>query len=1507
MPKYDVEYPDGKKYTFESKKPLTKAEMEKAVQEYAQVVTEKKVGDVTERTITAKVGSPTPGAKSPSKLVERFLDEEEPRSKQFIRNAYKDIEATPSKDILDYVNEVFAGRRADRGKMKMGPLKLGSDALDLVRNIALSPVTIPKAVGEAAGLGYKESRQKGEFPGVGMAKNLGLLGLQALPFGGEAVEAYQKSDSLAAFPAQMKESVAKSFSESPVGMGLDVWPGAGVLKKTGQLGSGVVRKVASRRLRPEISMGPMFGPGSSTRRVPPPAQSLPPIPMKARPRGPRPAFHHDPEGMTPPERIRGEREHPDRLRFQDSEPMIREINAVLGRPEETGLSRTPRSMSAWKREIMSNPVTAAEVKRFMDPTNKRPVTSAEELMAMNYAIEKVKDGWYSLLDKADDIEATDPGKARDLRVEAERIAEQLYEMEVTLRKPFVSEASHTLLVQRNFRLHDLWEYDSVLSQVSDYVNYGNKGATIPLTQAGKREFQRITTQIRRRRNALMKKQDEEVLQSEGLAKEWFEANKTLLADEAAATKALKDLKAKRAELLAKLRQRLDKDGDTPSGMVIPVETLLTVAETALMAPAGLLLGVGGGGAGLAKPRAKNPKASAAKAIKEIDKKIEQVSKKKSTLGEQIGERMKSATAELDELGDKPLPPPTPEKKRLSSKGMTREEIRTRAEANKQVASEAATSKRASRKAELERVADNKIESILNNLGGDVVVKPGVAPIISADHVRRLREVTNLKRQVETIKKNLGTYLDKDLMDDLFEKVADEYRKTGNDAAKKILLDATEDARKQVAKERAAERVAKKRESTADARLEKLGEKTSTPKTSSPTTDHGRRVSKLNSIAIAMKKAYDGEAPADEIANAIELAKETYKNDPTPAGYEAAKAQLQQIRVDHRGRKASTKTREKAAEKLNTLGEERPKKVRNYLADEGARQFAQDVKGLDDLAQSYRKKYGVILGEETLSRLFNAAADKIRLDEENYHLPLVKAELQLAVENEVAKHRPFREKFWSGAEELLVNLPRSIMASADISYLGKQVGLAAAAHPVIGAKATVPGATLLAKGARVLKREGGKIKFNSLDEAREYVHAIEAEIVNNATIKYENRDFYTDVAGLDLNVPPPDLKKGWFSLLQGNKLSPLGQEELASSLSRKIPGVGRLVTTSDLAFSVGRNWAATKIFDKIYNHATMTPEDAAYIGKFVNMITGRTNWKEGWTGDLVRGSSGFLFSPRFAASRFEFAGEAIGSLMGLNPFRAPMGATGASAKALRVEMGKIALGYGAFYSAMAAAQMAGLPFEVGTDPRSVTFGTVKLPSGAYFDPLASMKQLLVTAYRATSGEQINLAGKERDVTNFDMWSRYVRSKLNPFWSNLTNMTPTFEPEKWRDYNGKLLAPDAQKHAAELANALGVIPTEKMMSIVAHYDATLSAAKKSLSPLGLSSLIEDVEFYSRKEGLTPEEYGFVVGHVISNALGYTVVNYDANRAENPNRKRGPSNPFSLPDPLSAAKRKMALPSF
>lgn len=404
----------------------------------------------------------------------------------------------------------------------------------------------------------------------------------------------------------------------------------------------------------------------------------------------------------------------------------------------------------------------------------------------------------------------------------------------------------------------------------------------------------------------------------------------------------------------------------------------------------------------------------------------------------------------------------------------------------------------------------------------------------------------------------------------------------------------------------------------------------------------------------------------------------------------------------------------------------------------------------------KEKYEKRLSEKDFSP--KTKKESPLLDKEAFDLQVeknkLKDEVDLEVEKLRLKNRPMTEKVMDSFVDV-VNLPKSLMASGDLSAPLRQGSVLGFSHPIIGAKSF----------AEMMRQAFSEKK--AIDWLTRLRTSPEYQVMKKA--------------GLYISEPTVKLAAK--------------EEQFISNLASKIPGWGRIVKGSERAYGGFLNKLRVDVFSQFHDalvnegfSGEQLQNELKSYADFVNNASGRGGLgKYSMATPLL---NGFFFSPRYAISRFNL----------LNPIKYIQMSPMARVQALKT-VGTY-IGIGAMTLAIAKAGGA----EVNADPRSSDFGKIKIGS-TRFDVWAGLQQWVRLISQLATGKKTTLAGKvvplggtNKADTRLDVVERFLRSKASPTagaamdvlsGSNVVGQPITY---KFKDFNsfsntkeGQLIVP------------------------------------------------------------------------------------------------------------------------
>ncbi len=351
-------------------------------------------------------------------------------------------------------------------------------------------------------------------------------------------------------------------------------------------------------------------------------------------------------------------------------------------------------------------------------------------------------------------------------------------------------------------------------------------------------------------------------------------------------------------------------------------------------------------------------------------------------------------------------------------------------------------------------------------------------------------------------------------------------------------------------------------------------------------------------------------------------------------------------------------------------------------------------------------------------LSNALAGKVPTKSELTLLQHVFGKDTAAGLGGIAKH-PFKDTVLS-----VLNIPRSLMASFDLSAPFRQGLVVSTRHPQIFAKNFGP----------MIKAFGSEKVYHAM------------------------------LSGIRDRPTYPMMMEAGLSFTELGSDVGAREERFASDLAEKIPIAGHGVRASGRAYTGYLDKTRADVFDHLIQSAQkqgIDVQDQKFLkslGTYINSATGRGDL--GHFQEAGKVLNTFFFSPRLLASRLNFLNPVYYSR--LDPF--------ARKEALRSAV-QLA---GTLSTLLAlASQIKGV--KVVLDPRNPDWGKIKKGNtridlaGGFQQPLRLLAQLASgTAISSTTGKKLNLtANGFGQATRLDLGLRFFEGKESPIASLATD--------------------------------------------------------------------------------------------------------------------------------------------
>lgn len=275
---------------------------------------------------------------------------------------------------------------------------------------------------------------------------------------------------------------------------------------------------------------------------------------------------------------------------------------------------------------------------------------------------------------------------------------------------------------------------------------------------------------------------------------------------------------------------------------------------------------------------------------------------------------------------------------------------------------------------------------------------------------------------------------------------------------------------------------------------------------------------------------------------------------------------------------------------------------------------------------------------------------------------------------------FGKVLQTGADVL--NVPRALNSSFDLSASGRQGIFAIPSHPVAAVKSFVN------QFKAAFSDKGYQQVMENIQKRPSFQVARDAGVA------------FTDTSGV----------------LSGK------EEAYMSNLAEKIPVIGRLIRASDRGYSAFLNDFRSQIFDGFYKNAQKLGQgnDANLLKQYAGLVNNMTG--RGDLGILNRYApilNGGFFSPRLIASRVQL----------MNPVYYARLQPAVRKEAMKSLVAFVGTGLGILGAANAAGA------KVGNDPRSADFGKIVIGNTRY-DIWGGFQQYAVLLTRLLTGQSVS---------------------------------------------------------------------------------------------------------------------------------------------------------------------------
>jgi hypothetical protein len=360
----------------------------------------------------------------------------------------------------------------------------------------------------------------------------------------------------------------------------------------------------------------------------------------------------------------------------------------------------------------------------------------------------------------------------------------------------------------------------------------------------------------------------------------------------------------------------------------------------------------------------------------------------------------------------------------------------------------------------------------------------------------------------------------------------------------------------------------------------------------------------------------------------------------------------------------------------------------------------DIQNVAEKIESVEQKISD-LKDQIRTGEFTERKKRIRKDEPQ-QLTQLRTELNLLQREARNKIYDLRQKTAKDWIKEIATLPRSIMATADMSYGLRQGLLPSFAHPKIAAQAWEKAFT-----AFFSQKKASQIDVEMRD------HPLHTEIASLGT----------HFSSLDTTIEDRT-------------------EFFASNLAEKIPGFGKIVMASERNMVAGINLLRQGLMiDFLTKHPDAGTDVKKAYARYVNIATGRGDAKL-----LDRSAeelSLIFFAPRFAASRIQAPIEAANLLRHSE---------------LRGEIIKQWAAYlGTGLTVLSLAKMAGADIE--DDPDDSDWGKIVI-NNKHIDIWGGMQQPMRILAKAIKGGTERIREGETDVNTISDIGQFLKYKLSP---------------------------------------------------------------------------------------------------------------------------------------------------
>jgi hypothetical protein len=388
--------------------------------------------------------------------------------------------------------------------------------------------------------------------------------------------------------------------------------------------------------------------------------------------------------------------------------------------------------------------------------------------------------------------------------------------------------------------------------------------------------------------------------------------------------------------------------------------------------------------------------------------------------------------------------------------------------------------------------------------------------------------------------------------------------------------------------------------------------------------------------------------------------------------------------------------------------------------------------------------------------------EVELDEEGKRLLEENQKIRKKYYSKLFEYKRANEKGMQKAARVahkLVTTSRAVMTSLDLSAVGRQGILLAAAHPVIAFRSLKP------MFMDAVSEVNAKVGYDQLMQRE------------NAGLYTQGKLFLVDPDEINPNKREEAYMSEWAENL-GVPFTERIADKVAGEGTRTnkaIRIVGRLpggvVKVSGRAYVGYLNALRANVMDYMVNNTKARFGDisdiqAKALANYINIATGRGNFGSGAgaapSADMV------FFAPRLVWSRFEYI---LGQPLWGKHSRTAKEVGEGIRRQIALEYLKTAAGAVAMLTLGVAAGA-----DLEDDPTSSDFGKLRFGNTRY-DFLGGLIQATVLLMRGVTGKKKTVSGKQTNIRGetdygaddyYDVFARFIRSKFNPAVGSTFNL-------------------------------------------------------------------------------------------------------------------------------------------